>query len=278
MTQSQSLSNVLCIWYPSGGFGHFINAILCLHAPGFVHTQNHIEFSDIGDSHQFDLILPKWHHNPSDYRLPPLQEHQRYTVLIDNGIDDQNSHYRAVFRDSPTLKICYDDFSWPVVAKTMIVKAMRVDLANEVAVDQHCWNSNQNWAKREKYFLYLRDHDFRHKWRPDPDCHNIALNDLMQYETMMNRLTQFGIGDSFYQDWQRWFSANREYLEPILRAHRIIARAPEHNECLRDLSLWDQAVINYYVWLAYGVEIPANDYADWFTNSSQIYDLVFSSQ
>jgi len=47
---------IYCVWYPSGGFGHFINGILTLHGKGFKRPTNKIEFSTTGDSHKF--IMP----------------------------------------------------------------------------------------------------------------------------------------------------------------------------------------------------------------------------
>ena len=43
-----SLPKVCCVWYPAGGFGHFVNSILTLYGDGFVRPA-HKQF-DVGAS------------------------------------------------------------------------------------------------------------------------------------------------------------------------------------------------------------------------------------
>jgi hypothetical protein len=39
-------------------------------------------------------------------------------------------------------------------------------------------------------------------------------------------------------------------------------------------DIWTQAVVYYYIWISFGVEVPHNDYADFFRNTEQIAELV----
>ena len=39
-------------------------------------------------------------------------------------------------------------------------------------------------------------------------------------------------------------------------------------------DIWSQAVIYYYIWLKYNVEVPHNDYANWFTNTKEIVTML----
>lgn len=267
-------ARIVCIWYPSGGFGHYINAVLSCHGDQFVSSPVPIKFGSDGNCHAFPSALPKYLKNPKNYHLPSLEKNKNYTVLIDNGIDDETVTYRDCFPGSTTIKICYDDRSWPIVALTMIEKAMMADIANELPIDDHLWPTKDPWATREKYFLYLRDHEFRCRWRPDPDCHNIYINQLLDYDVMLKCLGDFGVGDTFRSDWNNWFDSNSKYIKPILMAQKLIYDRNVTLENLGFLSVWEQAVINYYIWLRHGVEIPANDFADWFVNTTHLYDTI----
>lgn len=273
MINHSSASNIVCIWYPSGGFGHFVNAILCRHAAGFCKVPDTLHFGATGDSHDFPLVLKKWFKNPPRYDLPDLNPDQKYPLLIDNGIDDESTLYRQHFVGATVIKLCYDDFSWPIVARTMIEKAMCSELTSDIAPDSHAWPCQDNWAQREKYFLFLRDHAFRHLWKPQPDCCNLPISDLLIYDKALDFFQQFGVSDSLYSDWVGWYQANRDYIQPVKTARQILD--DNDNEIdISDLSIWQQAVVNYFVWLRHGVEIPANDHALWFTDIPHLQQVI----
>ena len=147
-------SNIYCVWYPSGGFGHFVNAILTLHGDNFVRPKKSLEFSSTGDSHSLDLIVPKYLH---ECWLGNIEfvNNQNYCVLIDNGINNESDNFKNTFANATVIKICYSNHSWPVVARTMIEKAMQSTIQQQLPVDQ--WESDEPWTRREKYFLYLQE-------------------------------------------------------------------------------------------------------------------------
>ena len=156
---------IYCIWYPAGGFGHFVNAIISLYGKNFAKVPDaDLKFSSIGDSHQYALAAPTYFYDPEDYKFD-FDENKNYTVLIDNGIHNQTQKFKNVFPQAKVIKICYSDHSWPIIARTMIEKAMRSNLESEVDVDQASWPSKDHWARREKYFLFIRDHELRYGWR-----------------------------------------------------------------------------------------------------------------
>ena len=97
---------IYCVWYPCGGFGHFINAVLTLHGKNFVRPSNSLKFSDTGDSHSLDLVTPKYQCNywSGDIEFLPDKD---YCVLIDNGINDENDNFKSVFPLATIIKICY---------------------------------------------------------------------------------------------------------------------------------------------------------------------------
>ena len=35
-------------------------------------------------------------------------------------------------------------------------------------------------------------------------------------------------------------------------------------------DVWTQAVVYYYIWLEFHVEVPHNDYSNWFTNTEEV--------
>ena len=144
---------IYCVWYPSGGFGHFVNAVLTLHGNNFVRPKKLLKFSDSGNSHGLDLVVPKYLHESWPGGIEFLRD-KNYCVLVDNGINNESEQFKSTFPDAVTIKICYCKYSWPVVARTMIEKAMSSSIEQQLPID--AWNTDQPWARREKYFLYLR--------------------------------------------------------------------------------------------------------------------------
>jgi hypothetical protein len=114
-----------------------------------------LKFSANGDSHSLDLVVPKYFHECWPGGIEFLND-KNYCVLVDNGINNESASFKNTFPNSTVIKICYHKYSWPVVARTLIEKAMGSSIDAELPVD--AWDTDQPWAKREKYFLYLRDH------------------------------------------------------------------------------------------------------------------------
>lgn len=264
---------IYCVWYPSGGFGHFVNAVLTLHGKDFVRPKKKLAFSSNGNSHNLDLVVPKY---VKDYYPSGIEflHNKNYCVLIDNGIDNESDHFKSTFPNSTVVKICYTDYSWPVVACTMINKAMRSSIEQQLPIGE--WKTDEPWARREKYFLFLRDHKLRHAWRPTND-----------YTLFIDTL--YGNCDEFFETlntivptehcpalWQEWRNANVEYINPVEIAKRIMSdvnmKVPSDLTAITDV--WTQAVIYYYIWLEFGVEVPHNDFANFFINTDQIMKLV----
>jgi hypothetical protein len=264
---------IYCIWYPSGGFGHFVNAVLSLHGENFVRPKNSLEFSTNGDSHSLELIAPKYFKDqPYSYTFLP---DVNYSVLVDNGINSESVKFLTTFPDAKIIKMCYNDRTWPVVAKTMINKAMGSSIESELPVDD--WDSSDNWAKREKYFLFLRDHELRYKWRCNNTATNIDIEKLLNYKELKSAITSSGVVlSSFRNEWGNWHSHNFNYFVPILAAQDIIDQVKKNNSV--DLTMitdvWAQAVVYYYIWLEFGIEVPHNDYANWFKSTAEIQELI----
>ncbi len=259
-------SNVHCVWYPSGGFGYYINAILSLYGHGFARPQKSPEFSDNGNSHLLDLIAPAYFKDPESYNFnfdPAL----KYSVIVDNGIDNQSTKFRQFFPDAKIIKLCYSDFSWPVVANTMIVKAMNRTIDSELPIDSQSWNCNEPWVQREKYFLFLRDHHLRHDWKPDLISTPVMIEELLDYELLRERIDVDL--DDFELFWAEWYQANKQYFQPVLTAKKILQGNFESTD-----DIWTQAVVYYQIWCKYGIEVPHNDYSNWFESYDDIVKML----
>jgi len=264
---------IYCVWYPSGGFGHFVNAILTLHGENFVRpAKNSLVFSKTGDSHSLDLVVSKYFQDCWPGGIEFL-DHKNYCVLVDNGITNENDNFKKVFPQAKVIKICYSTYSWPIVARTMIDKAMNSSIEKQLSVDR--WNTNELWARREKYFLFLRDHHLRHAWQATDD-QSIDVYDLLDYDDCFAALTSLVKIEHFSKLWLEWRKANATYIDPIESANRILSSVVcNQSEDLTDITdLWTQAVIYYYIWVRYKIEVPHNDYANWFTNTKEIVTML----
>jgi len=267
---------IYCIWYPSGGFGYFVNAIVSLYGKNFAKADHgELNFSATGDSHQYTLAAPKYLHDQDDYDFC-FDQNKNYTVLIDNGINNETDRFKSFFFQATTIKICYSDHSWPIVAKTMIEKAMAVSMESQVDIDSNLWPDTDPWAYREKYFLFLRDHELRYAWNPDSTGINLHVDDLLDYHHLHSKLQTLFEIESFKHDWHAWRDANKKYIDPISIADGVIKAIQSQQSLPLDniIDTWTQSVIYYYIWLQYDFEVPHNDYSEWFTNTTDIVKML----
>jgi hypothetical protein len=267
---------IYCIWYPAGGFGHFVNSILSLHGKGFVRPQGqNVEFSSNGNSHKLDLVAPKYWHNPDCYNFE-FDSTKNYSVLIDNGINDETTLFVKFFPTAHVVKICYSNNTWPIISRTMIEKAMGVDLSQEVSIGTN-WNTQEDWAIREKYFLFLRDNTLRHAWKIDPSYAYLKIDDMLCYNNFCGRLESLGINTSDFKAlWDNWKISNRKYIDPVEIAQKVIkdVKNKNYSSLSHVTDIWTQAVVYYYIWLEYNFEVPHNDYDKWFTSTEQIVIML----
>jgi len=263
---------IYCVWYPSGGFGHFINAILNLHGKNFVRPTNKIKFSNTGDLHSLDLPAPKYRADPEKYKFE-FDQALNYSVLIDNGINNEGERFKNFFPTAHIIKLCYNDVSWPIVAKTMIVKAMHSSINEQLVVDRNKWDIDKSWTVREKYFLFLRDHPLRKAWQPANGVTNLLINDLLDYSQLHNQLSTSGAELSNFESLHRaWQKANKQYINSVKNSQSIVESIKNNVNVNLDYisSIWDQAVLYYFLWINFGQEVPHNDYADFFSDTATI--------
>jgi len=263
---------IYCVWYPSGGFGHFLNGVLTLYGENFVRPQGTLNFSPNGNSHNLDVVVPKYFHNhwPHEFEF---DKNKNYSVLIDNGINNESEAFKTTFPNATVIKICYTDHSWPVVARTMIDKAMESTIELELPTDE--WDVDEPFSRREKYFLFLRDHQLKNAWRPQ-DKNFINVEHLFDYNNFYSRLNKFVEIACFRDIWHQWRTANSEYIDTVETANVAMQHIKNKQTFnLRQITdVWDQAVIYYYFWLEFGVEVPHNDFANWIDSTDQLRALL----
>lgn len=257
---------IYCVWYPSGGFGHFVNSVLNSYGDNFLRPSVEPTISADGNSHQQELIAPTYFMDPENYSYD-FDPNLNYSVLIDNGINNEGTKFKKFFPDAKTIKICYDDFSWPIVAKTMIIKAQKQELDKTLLSDLSGWNNRDTWVLREKYFLFLRDHSLRNKWKSNNNDYEIFVSDLMDYNKFRQKLPVSC--DAFETHWNQWWKYNEIYFQPVITAQRIL-----NGQWEPTTDVWTQAVTYYQIWCKYGVEVPHNDYSNWFNSFEEIVKML----
>ena len=260
---------IYCIWYPSGGFGHFVNAVISLHGENFVRPLNTLTFSSSGNSHSLKSAAPKYYKNKKYYFnfLPDVN----YSVLVDNGIVDEGTQFLETFPSANIIKLCYTDYSWPVIAYTCTAKAMKLP------IEQIFRNSNYlkslKIPVRQKYFLFLRDQQIRYSWKYNKEFTNINIETLLNYKNFKSAIEASGIKISPFEDlWREWHQNNFKYFNPMLVAQDIIKQI-KNKESVDLTSItndWTQAVVYYYIWLEFCVDVTLSDYSNWFTNTKEV--------
>jgi hypothetical protein len=251
---------IYCVWYPSGGFGNFVNSVLNLYGHGFKRPNKQPKFSKDGNSHLQELMAPTYWMDPDEYQFdfdPTLN----YSLLVDNGINNEGKRFKQFFPDATVIKICYSNFTWPVIANTMIVKAKCSTIEQDLLSDLANWDSEEPWVQREKYFLFLRDSPLRFKWKPSNAESALMIDDLLHYQTFKQKLN-IGL-DEFESYWNSWRTVNDVYIRPVLQAQQFLSG---QQDCITDI--WTQAVVYYQIWCQHGVEVPHNDFLNFFVDST----------
>jgi hypothetical protein len=265
---------IYCVWYPSGGFGHFINGILTLHGNNFAKpVQSELKFSTNGNAHALDLVAPKYQNCRGNYKFTFTPD-QNYSVLIDNGINNESTEFVDDFPNACVIKLCYSQRTWPIVARTMIDKAMNSSLEQQLPVN---FGDQQSWAVREKYFLFLKNHPLLDCWKPSPDVNNILIDDMLDYQQLEQKLTKVGIVlENFHKLWQEWYQANQPYIDPVILSQEVIhCLKTNQYRNLNDFDThWSQAVLYYFIHQEFGQEVPHNDYCNFFSDTRHLLDWL----
>ena len=100
---------------------------------------------------------------------------------------------------------------------------------------------------------------------------------MIEYADLLTALKSCGLElDPFDNIWKQWQAANQKYIAPIQDAKTVI-NCVKNNvsfDLMHVVDIWNQAVIYYYIWLEFGIEVPHNDYSNWFTNTQEIVTML----
>ena len=253
---------IYCVWYPSGGFGHYINAVLNTFCKNFARPKTSINFSHDGNCHAVNNVAPGYRHNQNYYSFA-FNQNINYSITVDNGINDENTNFVKFFPDAKIIKICYTDFSWPLIASTMINKALQLSVYDTIPVDKNCWpNTDDAWITREKFFLFLRDHNLRQAWKPLDNHNFLLIEDILNYHSFRRSLINLDLDlEDFSEVHQKWLLANARYIDPVITAYKFVNNIDF--DCVIN-DTWTQSMVYYFTWCAHGLEIPHNDFEDFF--------------
>lgn len=280
------MKRILSIQYPSGGFGHFINIVISKFGTNFFASDQNTKFGVGGHSHSFQLALPKYFNIDNydqaelDQKLASIPSHLHCTLLVDSGIDNDSQEYTKII-DSTRLRITYDDWSWPLLAKMFYTRCMAAVLGHTTSVSDFIkvdarWTSSESWAVREKYFLYLRDHHFRQSWREHASCEfNLAIDKILNYDLLLPELGKITPISDFKNFYNEWYDTNNQHFAFYHQARQIVQNIGQINQSLSDVvDVFTQACVYYYIWLQFRIEVPHNDYSNWFENTNQIVTML----
>jgi hypothetical protein len=286
---------LVTVQYPSGSFGHFTHLILSNYGKDFNSVDSDDKFANdfkSGSSHFTTSTIEKYYDKEkyAVYAATSLEQDYRRitkngksaTVIVDSGITDDTNNYMAIFPGATYVRVCYDDYSWPFSAKSFYTRCMSEVLEHETSIGQFiqpdagAWDNTEPWAVREKYFLYLKEHQFRHDWQPVDGVINIDVRDYMSYDTLYPALSKVGPLDDFKILYDKFYVNNAVHISWYVRCVDVFNSIKNHeNIDLVDLQndLFSQATINYFIQIHYGFEIPAYDYRDWFKSTGEIFDM-----
>jgi hypothetical protein len=278
------------IQYPSGSFGHLIHTILSSYSPQFYGKELNFKFGHGGNNHNYPTFLPKYFNKTTfdaDNYTNCLKKYQGttefVTMLVDSGITNDSEEFLNYVKPALRLKIHYDDWSWPIAGKLFYTRCMAsvhnnpTELNEFINPDILKWsNVNEAWAIREKYFLFLRDHAFRKSWRLKKSELSIPMLDVLEYQKLFKRLSMyFTINkfDDFYYKWKDQNYHHYAFYDNTIDIWNAIKNKTSYS--LNNVTdLYTQAVIYYFIWLEFNVEVPHNDFSDWFTNTDEIVIML----
>lgn len=285
-----SYDKLYAIQYPSGSFGHFTHLILSNFGENFVREEKQPVFAkNGGNSHFTSSKIRKFYRVETYKKYAETKLYENYititddkfftTVLIDSGIGSDTDEFLKYFPGCKYVRIVYDDFSWPLSAKAFYTRCMshvhnkNMNIEDFIKPEMDLWDSNDDWVVREKYFLFLKDHEFRHKWRPNKTAINIPVTSYLEYSKLKMSIPNTS---NFHDLYNSFYSSNKEHFIWFASCVDILNALKLNEEV--DLShitdLFSQATINYYVHLLFDFEIPAWDFKNWFSNTKEILDLV----
>jgi hypothetical protein len=285
----KTCKNLLLIDYPSGGYGFYLARLINSFVTNVVQTADLFEFDQLGTSHLLPLVAGDIHHEQirNLYSVDKRYQHdidQQKYILIPYcpGIqNDTTTNLEITFPNAKIVRLCYYDNTWPLVFQNCIVKAAGGSLDTEVKFNSEIFGSQDNWARRENFSLLFENHHYRNMWKEYDHARflNIDIFELLTNPyCCLSNVANFINGsihhfDSLLDKHQQFLDSN-----PNTTTHLEILRIVDSLNIKQDLMhiehLCHQAVINFYIQTKFNFVIPANDYANWFTNTKEIVIML----
>jgi hypothetical protein len=281
--------NLLLIDYPSGGYGYYFTRLINGFVTNIVKTADLFEFDQLGTSHLLPLVAGDIHFEQHktlgmiDSRYQSDIAQQKYILIpYCPGIqNDTTEHLKSNFPNAKIIRLCYKDNTWPLIFQNCIVKASMGGIDTDIEFDDKKFGSSEDWARRENFNLIFEHHQYRNMWKEhDHDRFlNIDILELLINPVRcLQQVADFISGTILAVDMipirhQQFLDAN-----PNTITHLEILEIVNALNVAQDLThiqqLYHQAVINFYIQLKFNFVIPANDYANWFTNTKEIVTML----
>lgn len=277
----------LLIHYPSGGFGHYMNALLTTCSHEFHVPSADVEFSSSGDSHAFELNAAKWTRDLETYVFEPAEwaqgSHKRHIVLVDLGIDnDSHSTVRTRFPNNQLIRMCIDRDARSIVNQTCRFKAERQEEFDFLADND--WERREEVSKMYHYCDSNPDY-YLNNFQPvvnDDLVLNLPISWLFfNFEPLLKRIESF-LDIYIHREkanalHQQFMQGNSRYAQAVVWSRTVMNSLNSGGNTSLDScsNLHDQGFINYVLEQHYELkEIPPWDYRDWFKNTEQIAQAI----
>jgi hypothetical protein len=113
-------------------------------------------------------------------------------------------------------------------------------------------------------------------WRPDNGCITLPIEKILNYQDLKTTLNQWFEVKEFEEFYKSWYHSNNTHFNFYFDCLDIInCLDTNFSKDLRGVTdIWTQAVVYYYIWLKFNIEVPHNDYSNWFTNTSDIVTML----
>jgi len=283
----KSKKNLLLINYPSGGYGYYLTRLINAFITNVVKTPDDFLFDSVGTSHLLPLVAGQFDQTKNLIGVSEEYQHdinQQNYILIPycTGIQsDDVTSLTNTFTNAKIIRLYYEDDTWPLVFQNCITKAALKTLETGVDFDHAAFGSSDDWAKRENYFLLLKNHHCRHIWNEYHSSQflNINIFDLLtSTENCLRSIANFIHGTVI--DLDTLPTRHQQFLDSNLNTvrHLEILHIVKNLKLAQNLKhidhLYQQAVLNFYLQLRYKFEVPTNDYSDWFTNTTDIVKML----
>jgi hypothetical protein len=281
--------NLLLIDYPSGGYGYYLTRLINSFVSNVVCTDDSFLFDHCGTSHLLPLVAGDIHQEKNRTIYPV---HNKYQLDIDQqkyilipycpGIqNDTTESLRNNFPNAKIIRLFYQDNTWPLVFQNCIIKTGIGTLEDNVEFVYENFGSAEAWARRENYSLLCANHRYRTMWKEY--FHDRFLNiDIFKLLTdtkcCMELIAKFINGavvrlDQLPNKHTQFLNANPNTITH-LEILQLVNSLGTEQDLTHIQHLYQQAVMNFYIQLKFNFVVPANDYANWFTNTKEIVTML----